>query len=90
MQFADKRFGRVEEGQSLETAILDAGDLVAFSRRDDRSPTHIGLALGDGRFLHSRGGFGVRVDFCDAPDYLAAYLGAIRLRADADFSVQSA
>lgn len=90
LQFADKRFVRIEEKQSLETAILDAGDLVAFSRRDDRSPTHIGLALGDGRFLHSRGGLGVRIDFCDTPDYLATYLGAVRLRADADFSVQSA
>lgn len=90
LQFADKRFVRVEEEQSLETAILDAGDLVAFSRRDDRSPTHIGLALGDGRFLHSRGGLGVRIDFCDTPNYLATYLGAVRLRADADFSVQSA
>ncbi len=90
LQFADKRFVRVEEEQSLETAILDAGDLVAFSRRNDRSPTHIGLALGDGRFLHSRGGLGVRIDFCDAPDYLATYVGAVRLRADADFAVQSA
>ena len=50
LQFADKRFGRVEEEQTLETAILDAGDLVAFSRRDDKRPTHIGIALGDGRF----------------------------------------
>lgn len=90
LQFADKRFVRVEEEQSLETAILDAGDLVVFSRRDDKRPTHIGLALGDGRFLHSRGGLGVRVDFCDAPDYLAPYVGAVRLRADADFAVQSA
>ena len=90
LQFADKRFERVEEDQSLETAILEAGDLVAFSRRDDKRPTHIGLALGEGRFLHSRGGFGVRIDFCGTPDYLAAYLGAIRLRPDADFAVQSA
>ena len=89
-QFADKRFERVEDGQTLETAILDAGDLVAFSRRDDKQPTHIGIALGDGRFLHSRGGLGVRIDFCDTPDYLATYLGAVRLRPDADFSVQSA
>ena len=89
-QFTDKRFERVEEEQSLETAILDAGDLVAFSRRDDKRPTHIGIALGDGRFLHSRGGLGVRIDFCDAPDYSAAYLGAVRLSPDADFAIQSA
>lgn len=89
-QFTDKRFFRVEEGQSLESAILDAGDLAAFSRRDDKRPTHIGIALGDGRFLHSRGGLGVRVDFCDMPEYLATYLGAVRLSPDADFAIQSA
>ena len=90
LQFADTRFGRIEDRQTLETAVFDAGDLVVFSRRDDKRPTHIGLALGDGRFLHSRGGLGVRIDFCDTPEYLATYVGAVRLRPDADFSVQSA
>lgn len=90
LQYADKRFEPVEEEQSLETAILEAGDLVAFSRRDDKRPTHIGIALGDGRFLHSRGGLGARVDFCDTPDYLATYLGAVRLSPNADFAIQSA
>ena len=90
LQFADKRFVRVEEEQSLETAILDAGDLIAFSRRDDKRPTHIGLALGDGRFLHSRGGRGVRVDDCDTEEYSASYLGAVRLSPDTDFGIQSA
>ena len=90
LQFADKRFVRVEEGQSLETAILDEGDLLAFSRRDDKHPTHIGAALGDGRFLHARGGRGVRIDFCDAEDYSGTYLGAIRLSSDTDFAIQSA
>ena len=87
LQFADKRFVRVEDGQPLDHAILDAGDLVAFSRRDDKRPTHIGLALGDGRFLHSRGGRGVRIDFCDSEEYSAAYLGAVRLSPDADFAI---
>ena len=90
LQFADKRFMRVEEEQSLETAILDAGDLVAFSRRDDKQPTHIGLALGDGRFLHSRGGRGVRSDMGGAEEYSASYLGAVRLSPNADFGIQSA
>lgn len=90
LQFADKRFVRVEEGQSLETAILDAGDLVAFSRQGDKQPTHIGVALGDGRFLHSRGGRGVRIDDCNSEEYSASYLGAVRLSPDADFGIQSA
>ena len=90
LQFADKRFRRVEEGQPLETAILEDGDLVVFSRRADKKPTHIGLALGDGRFLHARGGQGVRIDDCDSPEYGATYLGAIRLSPDAEFAVKAA
>ena len=89
-QFHDKRFRKVEEGQTLETALLEDGDLVVFSRRPDKQPTHIGLALGDGRFLHARGGQGVRIDDCDTPEYGQTYLGAIRLSPDADFSVETA
>ena len=90
LQFDDRRFVRVEEGLGLDAALLEDGDLVAFSRRDDGQPTHIGIALGDGRFLHSRGGYGVRTDYCDTPEYMETYVGAIRLSADADFSIQSA
>ena len=90
LQFADRRFQRVEEGQSLETAILEDGDLVVFSSREDRKPTHIGLALGDGRFLHARGGRGVRIDDCDSPEYMRKYLGAVRLSPDAEFAVEAA
>ena len=90
IQFTDKRFTRVEEGQSLDTALLEDGDLVVFSRRADKEPTHIGLALGDGRFVHARGGFGVRIDDCDTPEYVEKYLGAVRLSANADFAVEAA
>ncbi len=90
LQFGDKRFVRVEEGLTLDAALLEDGDLVAFSRRDDKQPTHIGIALEDGRFLHARGGRGVRADFRDTPEYRDTYVGAVRLSADADFSIQSA
>lgn len=90
LQFADRRFQRVEEGQSLDTAILEDGDLVVFSRREDKQPTHIGIALGDGRFIHARGGRGVRTDDCDTPEYKEKYVGAIRLSPDSDFAVEAA
>jgi len=90
LQFADRRFQRVEEGQRLETAILEDGDLIVFSRPAHKQPTHIGLALGDGRFIHARGGQGVRIDDCGAPEYGATYLGAIRLSPDAEFTVEAA
>jgi hypothetical protein len=89
-QWADKRFVRVEEGQTLGTALLEDGDLVVFSRRPDKRPTHIGLALGDGRFLHARGGQGVRIDDNDSPEYGETYLGAIRLSPSTDFTVDKA
>ena len=90
LQFADRRFQRVEEGQSLETAILEDGDLITFSRREDKRPTHIGMALGDGRFIHARGGRGVRIDFCDAAEYGGTYIGAIRLSPNADLAINAA
>ena len=90
LQFVDRRFRSVEEGQALETALLEDGDLVVFSRREDKKPTHIGLALGDGRFLHARGGQGVQIDDCDTPEYVKKYLGAVRLSPDADFAVEAA
>jgi len=89
-QFTDRRFRHVEEGQGLESALLEEGDLVVFSRRDDKHPTHIGLALGDGRFLHARGGKGVRIDFCDTMEYVETYLGSVRLSADADLAIEAA
>ncbi len=90
LQQNDRRFGGVEEGQGLDTALLEDGDLVFFSRREDRRPTHVGMALGDGRFVHARGGLGVRVDDCGMTEYAETYAGAIRLSPDADFAVESA
>lgn len=90
LQWGDRRFGGVEEGLPLGAALLEDGDLVFFSRREDGRPTHVGLALGDGRFVHARGGLGVRVDDCDAPEYMGTYVGARRLSADADFAVEGA
>lgn len=61
-------------------------DLLFFSDRDDRRITHVGLALGDGRMVHSaltRGG--VAVEHLDADDpYIvrlrAQCIGVHRLR----------
>jgi gamma-D-glutamyl-L-lysine dipeptidyl-peptidase len=54
-----------------------AGDLLFFSDRDDRRITHVGIALGDGRMVHSallRGG--VAVEQLDADDPYVARLRA--------------
>ncbi len=58
-------------------AIHAAGDLLFFSDREDRRITHVGIALGDGRMVHSavaRGG--VAVEPMSAGDSYTAKLRA--------------
>lgn len=90
LQYADRRFRRVDAGQGLEEGIWEAGDLLVFSRRDDHRPTHIGIALGDGRFVHSLGGHGVCIHPCDTLRFLKMFVGAVRISPDADLAVEAA
>jgi cell wall-associated NlpC family hydrolase len=59
-------------GTPVEPASAGAADLLFFSDRDDRHVTHVALALGDGRFVHSAlGRGGVRVErWTDADAYV--------------------
>ena len=44
------------------SASLRAADLLFFSDRADKHPTHVGLSLGEGRMVHlalGRGGYSV-------------------------------
>ena len=90
LQFADKRFLQVNEGQGLDQGEWEAGDLLVFSRRDDRRPTHIGLAFGEGRFIHSLGGHGVCIHPCDTARFAETFAGAVRISPDADLAVEAA
>lgn len=90
LQFEDKRFIPVDPGKALDEADFMAGDLVMFRKRAEGPVTHVGLALGDGRFLHSSGDLGVHIDPCDHPRYRAIYTGAVRLSPDADLAVEAA
>ncbi len=94
LQWRDRRFERREEGIALVEADLGSGDLVVFSSTGNdpaRKATHIGIALGDGRFVHASGRRnGVYVDDCESKTYGAIYLGAARLSADADLAVEAA
>lgn len=90
LQFRDKRFVPAEPEWSLENAIFQPGDLLAFSKREDAKITHIGLALGDGRFIHARGGQGVRIDECLEEEYERTYQGAVRISPDADLGIEAA
>ena len=90
IQFADRRFIPVEESKALSEAVFEPGDLLVFSSREDRYITHIGLALGDGRFIHSAGKYGVAITPCSDPDYIRTYLAAARIAADADLDIEAA
>jgi cell wall-associated NlpC family hydrolase len=56
-----------------------AGDLLFFST-EGPGPTHVGIALGDGRFVHAPSSRGVvRIEPLQAPYWSRRYLGARRL-----------
>lgn len=90
IQFHDRRFERCDAEQSLDESDLLAGDLVAFRRPDAQKITHIGMALGDGRFIHASSGRGVNIERCIAEPYAGTYVGAVRLSPDADLAIEAA
>ena len=90
MQFADRRFDRVDADRGLEAGDWEAGDLIVFSRRPDRRPTHIGLTLGDGRFIHALGGVGVCIHPCDETRFVETFVGAVRISPDTDLAIEAA
>ncbi|RJP18606.1 MAG: NlpC/P60 family protein [Deltaproteobacteria bacterium] len=67
------------EGQKVEKANLSAGDLVFF-RTYAKYPSHVGIYLGDNRFIHaSSRDRKVKIDNLEAPYYVKRYIGAKRL-----------
>lgn len=72
--------------EEADASDARAGDLIFFGRGHtmDRSGiTHVGMCLGDGRFIHSAGSFGVIVTSMDDPEYRAIYRCSRRLRGSA-------
>mgnify|MGYP000943717540 CR=1 FL=1 len=64
------------EGRRIAPRDLLPGDLVFFHPKAD-GPGHVGIYLGDGRFVHApHTGDVVRVS--DLADYAGSYLGAVR------------
>ena len=94
MQICDKRFRAVEAGKGMEDADFRPGDLIFFhgrTRADEGWIVHVGLAIGDGSFVHAAGGGrGVIISSCDDPHWAVIYAGARRLLPDADLSVDAA
>ena len=58
---------------------LRAGDLLIFSTRRDSRPSHAGIYVGEGRFVHAASGGGtVRLDELSDTYWQRAYLNAKR------------
>ncbi len=66
-------------GKSVAKASLRSGDLVFFSTRG-RGISHVGIYIGDGKFVHASSGQGrVRVDTLMDGYYSRRYVGARRV-----------
>jgi cell wall-associated NlpC family hydrolase len=66
-------------GARVDPAPPGAADLVFFAT-EGRGPSHVGIALGDGRFIHAPSRRGVvRVEALGSRYWAARYLGARRV-----------
>lgn len=70
------------KGERIEKEELATGDLVFFQTYA-RFPSHVGIYLGDNKFIHaSSGDKKVKIDSLDAPYFVRRYIGARRLILD--------
>jgi cell wall-associated NlpC family hydrolase len=67
-------------GYKVAREALDIGDLVFFKRSKATRPTHVGIYIGDGRFIHtSLRKQRVHIDNLDSHYFAARFIGAKRL-----------
>ncbi len=67
-------------GEKVEKDKLEVGDLVFFSSRRNKMPSHVGIYIGDNQFLHAaRKARRVIVSSLSSSWYMKRFLGARRL-----------
>jgi cell wall-associated NlpC family hydrolase len=64
--------------KKVDKEKLGYGDLVFFSDFGF-SPSHVGIYIGEGKFVHSAEGYGVIVSSLDDEGYRKSYIGARRV-----------
>jgi peptidoglycan endopeptidase LytE len=71
-------------GLKIGKEELNIGDLVFFkTKRYVKYPTHVGIYIGDGNFIHSSSGYGrigVKIDSLSSDYYTKVYTGATRIK----------
>ncbi len=65
-------------GKAVSKSKLQAGDLVFFKNTYKRGVSHVGIYIGEGRFVHASSGRGVRVDSLSGRFYVNHWAGARR------------
>lgn len=75
-------------GHKIAKEELSVGDLVFFkTKRYVKYPTHVGIYIGDGNFIHAsstRNGLGVKVDSLSCDYYSKTFIGATRVKKSMD------
>jgi len=71
-------------GSRIARNELAVGDLVFFkTRRYANFPTHVGIFIGDGNFIHAssgKGRLGVKIDSLTSDYYSGAFIGGTRIK----------
>ena len=79
-------------GSKIRREELAVGDLVFFkTKRYVKYPTHVGIYIGDGNFIHSSSGhgrIGVKIDALSSDYYSNVFTGATRIK-DGSFEERS-
>jgi peptidoglycan DL-endopeptidase LytE len=80
-------------GHKITKEELAVGDLVFFqTKRYVKYPTHVGIYIGDGNFIHSssnRSKVGVKVDALSSDFYSKTFVGATRVKKLPDDTAES-
>ncbi len=67
-------------GTKVSKSELQVGDIVAFRSRSSKSIQHVGIYIGDGKFIHSSSpGDVVKIDTLNSGYYNTYYYGASRI-----------
>ncbi len=70
-------FQQFKTGTKVSNGALQAGDLVFFATRKPQRVSHVGIYIGDGKFIHApRRGKDVRISKLSSPYYAKRYMGA--------------